>query len=107
MSPMKKKSWEKLVRRWEHTNVQSNLYAWTNNIINPESLESTSRSFFYDILGVMTHIHSKAYGPDHILTAMYYDLVKRLIDPAAQPLPESLTKKMRSIKFLNFYTIIT
>jgi hypothetical protein len=76
--------WKKLVRRWEHTNVQSKLYPWTNNIINPESLELTSRSFFYDIFGIITNIHSKAYGPDHILTALYYDLLKRLINPSAR-----------------------
>jgi hypothetical protein len=39
----------------------------------------------------------KAYGPDHILTALYYDLVERLYNPDSPPLPENLTEKMPSI----------
>jgi hypothetical protein len=80
--------WKKLVRRWEHTKVQSNLHSWTHH------LYPICRSFFYNIFGIITHIHSKTYGPDHILTVLYHDLVKRLINPAALPLPESLAKKI-------------
>ena len=40
--------WKKLVRRWEHTKVQSNLHSWTNDIINPPSLDPICRSFFYN-----------------------------------------------------------
>lgn len=100
------KDWKKLVRRWENTTVQSNLEAWTNDIINPPSLEPICRSFFYNIFCIITHIHSKAYGPDHILTVLYHDLVKRLINPDAPPLPESLTENMPSIMSSTDSTLI-
>lgn len=96
-SSAKQEDWEKLVRRWEHTKIQANLRDWTKEIIEPKSLEPTCRSFFYNIFGIITHIHSRAYGPDHILTVLYHDLVKRLIDADAPPLPESLINKMPSI----------
>ncbi len=95
-SSAKQEEWEKLVRRWEHDKIQTNLRDWTKQIIEPKYLETTCRSFFYNIFGIITHIHSKAYGPDHILTVLYHDLVKRLINPDAPPLPENLANKMPS-----------
>ena len=89
--------WEELVRRWEHTKVQSNLYAWTKEIINPPSLEPICKSFFYNLFRIIIHIHAKAYGPDHILTALYYDLVERLYNRDAPSLLDSLSKKMPRI----------
>jgi hypothetical protein len=61
--------WEKLVRRWEHK-VQANLHDWTQYIIKPTSLEPTCRFIFFDIFMIITDVHVKVYGPDHILTAL-------------------------------------
>jgi hypothetical protein len=77
--------------------VQSNLHDWTNDIIKPKSLEPTCRSFFYNLFRIIIHIHAETYGPDHILTALYKDLVKRLYKQGVPPLRESLSKKMPSI----------
>jgi hypothetical protein len=87
--------WEKLVIRWEHTS-QSKLRDWTQYIIKPD-LESTCRVIFFNIFWIITDIHRKAYGPDHILTALYYDLAQRLYGDDTHPVPESLAKKMPSI----------
>lgn len=96
-SSAEQEDWVKLVRRWEDTKVQTNLHDWTKEIINPKSLEPTCRLFFYKIFGIITHIHMKTYGPDHILTALYRDLVERLYNQDPPSLPESLTEKMPSI----------
>jgi hypothetical protein len=94
----KEEDWEKLVRRWEHVKVQGKLHGWTKRIIKPTSLEPTCRFIFFQIFMIITNIHMKAYGPDHILTALYFDLVERLsTDQPAPPVPETLAKKMPSI----------
>jgi hypothetical protein len=92
----KQEDWEKLVRRWEHTKIQANLHDWTQYIVKT-SLEPTCRFIFFNIFWIITDIHRNAYGPDHILPALYYDLAQRLYNDDAPPVPESLVKEMPSI----------
>jgi hypothetical protein len=91
----KQEDWEKLVKRWEHTKVQAKLHDCIQYIIKP-NLEPCCR-FIFNIFWIITDIQRKAYGPDHILTALYYDLAQRLYSDDTPPVPERLAKKMPSI----------